>query len=73
MIAAGIERRLGGPRITWTVGDAQHLPLPDNYANAYVIALRHPQRHRHRRGLREARRVLKPGEPFPVPGVPRGR
>src|SRR3989338_10767562 len=39
MIAAGIERG-GEPEITWTVGDAQALPLPDNYANAYLISFR---------------------------------
>jgi demethylmenaquinone methyltransferase/2-methoxy-6-polyprenyl-1,4-benzoquinol methylase len=34
MIGAGIAKG-GEPEITWTVGDAQRLPLPDACADAY--------------------------------------
>jgi demethylmenaquinone methyltransferase/2-methoxy-6-polyprenyl-1,4-benzoquinol methylase len=63
MIAAGIERG-GEPEITWTVGDAQRLPLPDAYANAYVISFGIRNVTDISAALREARRVLKPGGRF---------
>jgi demethylmenaquinone methyltransferase/2-methoxy-6-polyprenyl-1,4-benzoquinol methylase len=63
MIAAGRERG-GEPEITWTVGDAQRLPLPDASANAYVISFGIRNVTDISLALREARRVLKPGGRF---------
>ncbi|MDO8379840.1 MAG: class I SAM-dependent methyltransferase [Pseudomonadota bacterium] len=63
MIAAGRERG-GEPEITWTVGDAQRLPLPDASANAYVISFGIRNVTDISQALREARRVLKPGGRF---------
>ena len=63
MIGAGIEKG-GAPEITWTVGDAQHLPLPDAYADAYVISFGIRNVTDIDAALREARRVLKPGGRF---------
>jgi demethylmenaquinone methyltransferase/2-methoxy-6-polyprenyl-1,4-benzoquinol methylase len=63
MIMAGIERG-GEPEITWTVGDAQRLPLPDAYADAYVISFGIRNVTDINAALREARRVLKPGGRF---------
>ncbi len=63
MIAAGRERG-GMPEITWTVGDAQRLPLPDAIADAYVISFGIRNVTDIPGALREARRVLKPGGRF---------
>jgi demethylmenaquinone methyltransferase/2-methoxy-6-polyprenyl-1,4-benzoquinol methylase len=63
MIGAGIEKG-GEPEITWTVGDAQALPLPDAYADAYVISFGIRNVTDIDAALREARRVLKPGGRF---------
>lgn len=63
MIAAGRERG-GMPEITWTVGDAQRLPLPDATADAYVISFGIRNVTDIPGALREARRVLKPGGRF---------
>jgi len=63
MIGAGIEKG-GAPEITWTVGDAQRLPLPDAYADAYVISFGIRNVTDIDAALREARRVLKPGGRF---------
>jgi demethylmenaquinone methyltransferase/2-methoxy-6-polyprenyl-1,4-benzoquinol methylase len=63
MIAAGRERG-GAPEITWTVGDAQRLPLPDACAEAYVISFGIRNVTDIAAALREARRVLKPGGRF---------
>lgn len=63
MIAAGRERG-GMPEITWTVGDAQRLPLPDACADAYSISFGIRNVTDIPGALREARRVLKPGGRF---------
>jgi demethylmenaquinone methyltransferase/2-methoxy-6-polyprenyl-1,4-benzoquinol methylase len=63
MIAAGRQRD-GAPEITWTVGDAQRLALPDACADAYVIAFGIRNVTDVDLALREARRVLKPGGRF---------
>jgi len=63
MIAAGRERG-GEPEITWTVGDAQRLPLPDGAADAYVISFGIRNVTDIPGALAEARRVLKPGGRF---------
>ena len=63
MIAAGRQRG-GMPEITWTVGDAQRLPLPDASADAYVISFGIRNVSDIPAALREARRVLKPGGRF---------
>ena len=52
------------PEITWTAGDAQHLPLPDAAADAYVIAFGLRNVTDTSAALAEARRVLKPGGRF---------
>jgi len=63
MIAAGRERGYA-PEVTWTVGDAQALPLPDACANAYVISFGIRNVTDIPTALAEARRVLKPGGRF---------
>ena len=63
MIAAGRERG-SEPEITWSVGDAQRLPLPDACADAYCIAFGIRNVTDISAALREARRVLKPGGRF---------
>jgi demethylmenaquinone methyltransferase/2-methoxy-6-polyprenyl-1,4-benzoquinol methylase len=63
MIAAGREKG-GEPEITWAVGDAQRLPLPDACADAYSIAFGIRNVTDILAALKEARRVLKPGGRF---------
>jgi len=63
MIAAGIEKG-GEPEITWSVGDAQALALPDACADAYVISFGIRNVTDIPGALAEARRVLKPGGRF---------
>jgi len=63
MIAAGRERGFE-PEISWAVGDAQRLPLPDRFADAYVISFGIRNVTDIPAALREARRVLKPGGRF---------
>jgi len=63
MIAAGRAKGFA-PEITWSVGDAQRLPLPDACADAYVIAFGIRNVTDVRAALVEARRVLKPGGRF---------
>jgi demethylmenaquinone methyltransferase/2-methoxy-6-polyprenyl-1,4-benzoquinol methylase len=67
MVAAGRERGFGpeiDAMISWAVGDAQRLPLPDHSADAYVIAFGIRNVTDVPAALREARRVLKPGGRF---------
>jgi demethylmenaquinone methyltransferase/2-methoxy-6-polyprenyl-1,4-benzoquinol methylase len=63
MIAAGLKRG-GEAGITWTVADAQTLPLPDASADAYTIGFGLRNVTDTLGALREARRVLKPGGRF---------
>jgi demethylmenaquinone methyltransferase/2-methoxy-6-polyprenyl-1,4-benzoquinol methylase len=63
MIAAG-RAKGGEPEITWNVGDAQRLPLPDACADAYVISFGIRNVTDIPGALREARRVLKRGGRF---------
>ena len=63
MIAAGRERGFE-PELTWTVGDAMALPLPDACADAYTIGFGIRNVADVAQALREARRVLKPGGRF---------
>jgi demethylmenaquinone methyltransferase/2-methoxy-6-polyprenyl-1,4-benzoquinol methylase len=63
MIMAGREKG-SEPEITWSVGDAQRLPLPDACADAYVISFGIRNVTDVSKALSEARRVLKPGGRF---------
>ena len=60
MVKQGVARG-GAPEITWSVGDAQRLPLPDQSAHAYVISFGLRNVTDIPKALSEARRVLKPG------------
>ena len=60
MVAQG-RARGGEPEITWSVGDAQRLPLPDATADAYIISFGLRNVTDIPVGLAEAKRVLKPG------------
>jgi demethylmenaquinone methyltransferase / 2-methoxy-6-polyprenyl-1,4-benzoquinol methylase len=63
MIIAGRERGECAD-ITWAVGDAQNLPLPDGCADAYSIAFGIRNVTNISAALAEAKRVLKPGGRF---------
>ena len=63
MIAAG-RAKGGEPEMAWSVGDAQRLPVPDNFADAYVISFGIRNVTDVQAALIEARRVLKPGGRF---------
>jgi demethylmenaquinone methyltransferase/2-methoxy-6-polyprenyl-1,4-benzoquinol methylase len=63
MVSAGRDRG-GEPEIAWAVGDAQHLPLQDASADAYVIAFGIRNVADISAALKEARRVLRPGGRF---------
>jgi demethylmenaquinone methyltransferase/2-methoxy-6-polyprenyl-1,4-benzoquinol methylase len=62
MVRAGLAK--GGGDISWTVGDAQALPLREATADAYCIAFGLRNVTDVAAALREARRVLKPGGRF---------
>lgn len=63
MIMAGVHKG-GEPEMTWTVGDAMALPLPDASVDAYSISFGIRNVADVDQALREARRVLKPGGRF---------
>ncbi|QDH72027.1 class I SAM-dependent methyltransferase [Brevundimonas sp. M20] len=63
MIMAGVHKG-GEPEMTWTVGDAMALPLPDASVDAYSISFGIRNVADVPQALREARRVLKPGGRF---------
>jgi demethylmenaquinone methyltransferase/2-methoxy-6-polyprenyl-1,4-benzoquinol methylase len=63
MVRAGLGRG-GDAGISWSVGDAQGLPLPDALADAYCISFGLRNVTDIPKALREARRVLKPGGRF---------
>jgi demethylmenaquinone methyltransferase/2-methoxy-6-polyprenyl-1,4-benzoquinol methylase len=63
MVFAGM-RRGGEPEISWSVADAQALPLPDAACDAYTIGFGLRNVTDTLGALKEARRVLKPGGRF---------
>ena len=66
MVGEGKRRadEKGETAISWTVGDAEKLPAPDAYFDAYTIAFGIRNVTHIEAALREARRVLKPGGRF---------
>jgi demethylmenaquinone methyltransferase/2-methoxy-6-polyprenyl-1,4-benzoquinol methylase len=66
MVGEGVRRAVekGEGSIHWTVGDAEELPAPDAYYDAYTIAFGIRNVTHIDAALREARRVLKPGGRF---------
>jgi demethylmenaquinone methyltransferase/2-methoxy-6-polyprenyl-1,4-benzoquinol methylase len=63
MIMAGVNKG-GEPEMSWTVGDAMALPLPDASVDAYSISFGIRNVADVPQALAEARRVLKPGGRF---------
>lgn len=63
MIMAGVHKG-GEPEMSWTVGDAMNLPLPDASVDAYSISFGIRNVSDVAGALGEARRVLKPGGRF---------
>ena len=62
MLEAG--RKRGEDGLVWEQGDAEHLPRPDAFADAYIISFGIRNCTDIAAVLREARRVLKPGGRF---------
>jgi demethylmenaquinone methyltransferase/2-methoxy-6-polyprenyl-1,4-benzoquinol methylase len=62
MLAAGRSR--GEDNLDWICGDAENLPFPDQFADAYTIAFGIRNVTNIDVALKEARRVLKPGGRF---------
>ena len=63
MILAGVDKG-GEPEMSWSVGDAMNLPLPDASVDAYSISFGIRNVAEVAVALAEARRVLKPGGRF---------
>jgi len=63
MIMAGVQKG-GEPEMSWSVGDAMALPLPDTSVDAYSISFGIRNVADIPQALGEARRVLKPGGRF---------
>ena len=63
MIMAGVQKG-GEPEMSWSVGDAMSLPLPDASVDAYSISFGIRNVADIDQALREARRVPKPGGRF---------
>ncbi len=63
MIMAGVNKG-GEPEMSWSVGDAMALPLPDSCVDAYSISFGIRNVADVPQALAEARRVLKPGGRF---------
>ena len=63
MILAGVHKG-GEPEMSWSVGDAMALPLPDASVDAYSISFGIRNVAHIDKALAEARRVLKPGGRF---------
>ena len=66
MVGEGVRRaaQKNEKAITWTVGDAEHLPVPDSCMDAYTIAFGIRNVTHIEKALSEAQRVLKPGGRF---------
>jgi demethylmenaquinone methyltransferase/2-methoxy-6-polyprenyl-1,4-benzoquinol methylase len=62
MLAAG--RKRGEDGLTWSCGDAENLPVPDNFADAYVISFGIRNVTNIQAALNDAYRTLKPGGRF---------
>lgn len=62
MLEAG--RRRGEDGLTWKQADAEAMPFPDGFANAYIISFGIRNVTDIPKALKEARRVLKPGGRF---------
>ena len=63
MVLAGLHKG-GEPEMSWSVGDAMNLPLPDASVDAYSISFGIRNVADIPQALAEARRVLKPGGRF---------
>jgi len=67
MLDVGRDRAINSGRLQgldWVCGDAENLPFPDKFVDAYTIAFGIRNVADRDAALREAWRVLKPGSPF---------